>query len=159
MTTFSKSSARLVVAAALFLGAGVYYQGVSERRVEEAKTALRGLESAQMELDTARNRAERYNVLLAEMASQNKDRQEPFAVVSEFSPQEIKEVGQLLGTLYQRDGHFFLEHFQISWRNGNVRQGILPRVALELEGRKVLLFSDELAGLPSIAAAGHGELP
>ena len=42
MTTFSKSSARLLAAGALILGAGVYYQGVSERRVEEAKTALRG---------------------------------------------------------------------------------------------------------------------
>jgi hypothetical protein len=159
MTTFSNNSARLLAAAALVLGAGVYYHGVSEHRVEQARTALRGLETAQMELETARDRAERYNLLLAEMASQNKDRQEPFAVVSEFSPQEIKQVGQLLGTLYQRDGHFFLEHFEISWRNGNARQGILPRVALELEGRKVLLFSDQLGGLPAVAAAGHGELP
>ena len=158
MTTFSKSSARLLAAGALVLGAGLYYQNVSEQRVDEARTALRGLETAQAELATARDRAERYNLLLADMASQNKDRQEPFAVVSEFSPQEIKKVGQLLGTLYRRDGHFFLEHFEISWRNGNAQQGILPRVALELEGRKVLLFSDELAGLSSVAAASHGAL-
>ncbi len=158
MTTFSKSSVRLMAAGALLLGAGVYYQSISEQRVEEARTALRGLETARMELDTARDRAERYNLLLATMASENEDRQEPFSVVSEFSPQEIKQVGQLLGTLYQRDGHFFLEHFEISWRNGNARQGILPRVALELEGRKVLLFSDEIAGLSSVALAGHGGL-
>lgn len=159
MTTFAKSSARLLAAGALLLGAGVYYQNVSQQRVDEAATALRGMEAARGQLQSSRDRAQRYNLLLATMASENADRQEPFSVVSEFSPQEIKQVGQLLGTLYQRDGHFFLQRFEIAWRNGNVQQGILPRVALELEGRKVLLFSDELASLPAVAVTAHGELP
>jgi hypothetical protein len=85
------------------------------------------------------------------MADKNIDRQEPFSVVSEFSPQEIRQIGPLLDTLYQRDGHFFLQRFQLAWRNGDARRGLLPRVALDLEGQKVLLFSNEAADASSIS--------
>ena len=76
-------------------------------------------------------------------------RQEPLAVVSEFSPREISQVGPLLNTLYQRDGSFFLKRFKMNWRGADDDLGLLPRVALDLEGRKVLLFSDKAAaGVP-----------
>ena len=93
--------------------------------------------------------------LLEKMADRNIDRQEPFSVVSEFSPQEIKQIGPLLDTLYQRDGHFFLQRFQLSWRRSIDQPGLLPRVVLDLEGQKVLLFSDASTDSTSLAVVNR----
>jgi hypothetical protein len=155
MSSFNNSTVRVLVAGALILGAGVYYEGVASRRVDDARQALRSVESAHAQLGTAQQRAEKYNHLAENMANRNVDRQEPFSVVSEFSPREIQQIGPLLETLYQRDGHFFLERFQLAWRNGNPQQGLLPRVALDLEGRKVLLFSGKGAGASELAVVEH----
>lgn len=151
MSSFTHSTVRILLAGALLLGAGVYYQGVASQRVDEAKQALRSVDGARSQVESATRTAHQYLELLATMADRNIDRQEPFSVVSEFSPQEIRQIGPLLDTLYQRDGHFFLQRFQLAWRNGNAQQGLLPRVALDLEGQKVLLFSDEAAGASSLA--------
>jgi len=151
MSSFANTTIHVLVVGALALGAGIYYQDVSSRRVEEARQALRGVGTAQFQVETARQRAEKYTRLLANMADRNMDRQEPFSVVSEFSPQEIRQLGPLLGTLYQRDGHFFLQRFELAWRNGNNQRGLLPRVVLDLEGQKVLLFSNEAADASSLA--------
>ena len=142
MTSFSKSNIQVIILGALVLGAGIYYQGISSQRLEQARQAMRSLESSRSQVETATLRAQKYISLLEDMVDENVDRQEPFSVVSEFSPQEIKEIAPLLGTLYDRDGHFFLQRFELAWRNGNQQQGLLPRVVLDLEGRKVLLFSD-----------------
>ena len=151
MSSFNKTTVRVLVAGALVLGGGIYYQGVAAQRVDQAKQALRSVESASSKLLSARQSAEKYIALLENMADRNIDRQEPFSVVSEFSPEEIKQVGPLLDTLYQRDGHFFLERFQLTWRRSIENPGLLPRVVLDLEGRKVLLFSDESHGAASLA--------
>ena len=152
MSSFSNSNIWVLSVGALVLGAGIYYESVASQRVEEARQALRSVESAQSQLEIATQRAEKYVALLEDMADENVDRQEPFAVDSEFSPQEIKQIATLLDTLYQRDGHFFLQRFELAWRNGNRQRGLLPRVALDLEGRKVLLFSNDAANTPSLAA-------
>lgn len=152
MYSFTNTTVLALVVGALVLGAGVCYEGVASRRVDEARQALLRVDSARSQLETARQRAQKYSILLENMADRNIDRQEPFSVVSEFSPQEIKQIGPLLETLYRRDGHFFLQRFQLAWRNGNDRRGLLPRVALDLEGQKVLLFSDEVADSSSLAA-------
>ncbi len=151
MSSFTNTTIQVLVFGALVLGAGVYYEGVSSRHVDEARQALRSVDMAHSQLDTARQRAQEYSSLLENMADSNVDRQEPFAVVSEFSPQEIKQIGPLLETLYQRDGHFFLQHFQLAWRKGINSSGVLPRVVLDLEGEKVLLFSNEAADASSFA--------
>lgn len=153
MTSFTNSTTRNLVAGALILGAGVYFQNFASHRMDEARQALRAVDAAQSRTETIKQRAERYVSLAAKMADSKIDRQEPFAVISEFSAQEISEVGPLLDTLYQRDGHFFLKRFQLSWRDGDDQLGLLPRVALDLEGRKVLLFSDEVAITSSVVTA------
>jgi len=151
MSSFTNTTFRVLVVGALMLGAGVYYQGVASLRVDEAKQALRSVDVIQSQVETAKQRAQKYISLLANMADKNIDRQEPFSVVSEFSPQEIRQIGPLLDTLYQRNGHFFLQRFQLAWRNGDDQRGLLPRVALDLEGQKILLFSDEAADASSLA--------
>jgi type II secretory pathway pseudopilin PulG len=151
MSSFTNTTIRVLIVGALVLGAGVYYQGVASQRVDEAKQALRSVDVAQSELETAKQRVQKYISLLANMADENIDRQEPFSLVSEFSPQEIRQIGPLLDTLYQRNGHFFLQRFQLAWRNGDDQRGLLPRVALDLEGQKILLFSDEAADASSLA--------
>ena len=142
MTSFTSSTTRVLVAGALILGAGVFFQKFASLRLDEAQQALRQVENAQSQAEMTKRRAEKYLSLLAKMADSRIDRQEPFSVVSEFSAQEISEGGPLLDTLYQRDGHFFLKRFQLAWRDGDEQLGLLPRVALDLEGRKILLFSD-----------------
>ena len=151
MSTFSSTTVRFLVVGALTLGAGIYYESIASQRVDEARQALARVASSQSLLEASSERARKYVSLLESMADRNIDRQEPFSVVSEFSAQEIKQIGPLLDTLYQRDGHFFLQRFQVAWRDGNADQGVLPRVALDLEGRKVLLFSDEAAAASPIA--------
>ena len=155
MTSFNNTTVTSLLVGALVLGAGVYYQGVASKRVDEAREALRSVDVARSQLDMARDSASRYVALLENMADRNVERQEPFAVVSEFSPQEIKQLAPLLETLYQRDGHFFLERFELAWRKGNGNSGVLPRVALDLEGQKVLLFSNEAAGDSALAVLNH----
>jgi hypothetical protein len=152
MSSFTQTTVNVLAAGALLLGAGVYYQGFASQRVADAEQALRRVESAHSQLQVASRHARQYNELLASMANENVDRQEPFAVVSEFSPQEFRQIGPLMDTLYQRDGHFFLQRFELAWRSGDPEQGLLPRVALELEGRKVLLFSNEAVEASSFAA-------
>lgn len=141
MRSFNSVTIRVLICGALLLGGGVYYQGFAAQRVDEASLALRGVEGSLSQLELAHERARRYNELLASMADSNVDRQEPFAVVSEFSPQEIAQIGTLLDKLYQRDGYFFLEHFQLAWRKHPGQADLPPRVVMDLEGRKVLLFS------------------
>lgn len=151
MSSFTNTTIQVLVVGALTLGAGVYYEGVASQRVDQARQALRSVDAAQSQVETARQRATKYISLLASMADRNIDRQEPFSVVSEFSPQEIRQIAPLLGTLYQRDGHFFLQRFQLAWRDGDDQRGLLPRVALDLEGQKVLLFSNEAVEASSLA--------
>ena len=151
MSSFTKTTIKVLVAGALALGSGVYYQSYASQRLDEARQALRKIDAAQLQAETTKRHAEQYVSLLPTMADRKIDRQEPFSVVSEFSPLEISQVGPLLDTLYQRDGHFFLERFQLAWRDANDQLGLLPRVALDLEGRKVLLFSDEAAAASSVA--------
>ena len=151
MSSFTNTTVQVLIAGAVVLGAGVYYQNFAALRLDEANKALTRVNAAQSKADTLKVRAEQYVSLLTRMADNKKDRQEPFSVVSEFSAKEISQVGPLLDTLYQRDGHFFLQKFRMAWRNGNEKEGLLPRVALDLEGRKVLLFSDEAVTASSIA--------
>ncbi len=151
MTSFTNKSLRVLILGAVVLGVAVYYAAVASQRVEDARQALRSVDRAHSQLETARQQADKYVALLADMSDRNIDRQQPFAVVSEFSPQEFKQIAPLLDKLYQRDGHFFLQRFQLAWRNENKKLGLLPRVALNLEGRKVLLFSDEVAATSSLA--------
>lgn len=152
MSSFTHTTIKVLVTGALFLGAGVYYQIHASQRLDQARDALRRVDAAQSQAETTKRHAEQYASLLVTMADSKVDRQEPFSVVSEFSPQEISQVGSLLEALYQRDGHFFLRRFQMAWRDGDDKLGLLPRVALDLEGRKVLLFSDETAAISSIAS-------
>ena len=44
------------------------------------------------------------------------------------------------------------ERIQLSWRDADEQLGLLPRVALDIEGRKVLLFSDEVVAASSVSA-------
>lgn len=155
MSSFSTTTIQTLITGALVLGGGIYYEGVASKRVEEAKQALRSMDAAQSQLETARYGAEKYVSLLENMADQKIDRQEPFGVVSEFSPEEIKQIGPLLDTLYQRDGHFFLERFQLTWRHRIDQPGALPRVVLDLEGQKVLLFSNDSNEAASLAAVNR----
>lgn len=153
MSSFTNSTIKVLAVGALVLGAGVYYQNFAAYRAHEAQEALRKVDAAQSQAERTRQLAEQYVDLLESMADRKIDRQEPFSVDSEFSPQEISQVGPLLGTLYQRDGHFFLRRFQMTWRDGDSKLGLLPRVAVELEGQKVLLFSDEPAAAGSSVAS------
>jgi len=153
MTSFTNTTIQVLVVGALVLGAGVFYEGFASARVDEARQALRSVDVARSQLEEARQRAQLYASLLENMADRNMDRQEPFSVVTEFSPQEIKQIGPLLDTLYQRDGHFFLQRFQLSWRRSVAQRDLLPRVVLDLEGQKVLLFSNEVADASSFAVA------
>ncbi|MEJ1296648.1 MAG: hypothetical protein RPU64_13415 [Candidatus Sedimenticola sp. (ex Thyasira tokunagai)] len=155
MSSFTNTTIQVLVVGAVILAAGVFYQSFASYRMDEADMALRRIQSAQVKADTTRKRAEQYVSLIADMAHRKIDRQEPLSLVTEFSPREISQVGPLLSTLYQRDGSFFLKRFQLTWRDANEELGLLPRVALDLEGRKVLLFSDqEAAGLP-VTPAGQ----
>jgi len=151
MSSFTNTTIQVLIAGSLVLGAGIYYQGVASQRVDEARQAHHRLDAARSQLETADRRAQKYQRLLETMADRKMDRQEPFSLVSEFSPQEIKEIGPLLDTLYQRDGHFFLQRFQLAWRQGVAQPDLLPRVVLELEGQKILLFSDGIADDASVA--------
>jgi len=152
MSSFTNTTVQVLVAGALVLGAGIYYQIYASQRLDEARQALRKVDAAQSRAETTKHRAEQYISLIANMANRKIDRQQPLAVTSEFSPQEISQVGELLGTLYQRGGYFFLKHFQLAWRDANDQLGLLPRVAVDLEGRKVLLFSDEVAAVSAVAS-------
>lgn len=142
MPSFTNTTVQFLVVGSLVLGAGVFYQSFAAHRAEEASKALKRIDTAQQRADTTKQRAEQYVRLIADMAERKIDRQEPLSVVSEFSPDEISQMGHLLDTLYQRDGSFFLERFQLTWREANKGLGLRQRVALDLEGRKVLLFSD-----------------
>lgn len=153
MSSFTSATVRILAAGAIVLGAGVYYQVFASHRLDEANQALRRIEGAQAQAETTRQRAELYVSLLAEMSNRNSDRQEPISVVSEFTPEEINKVGSLLDTLYQRDGYFFLERFQLSWQKSNNKSGRRPSVELELDGRKVLLFSDEAGSAAPVKTA------
>jgi hypothetical protein len=155
MSSFSHTNIKVLMIGALVLGAGVYYEGFASQRVDEAKRALANVQSAQSRVETARETALEYTRLLASMADRKIDRQEPFSVVSEFSPEEIRQLGPLLDTLYQRDGHFFLQRFQLAWLAADGQRDLPARVALDLEGRKVLLFSNEGADETSLAVAQH----
>ena len=146
MSSFTNTTNGLLIAGALVLGGGIFYQSYATQRLDEARQALQQVEAAQSRAEATRERGRQYVNLIADMAGKKIDRQEPLSVVSEFSPREISQVTPLLDTLYQRDGHFFLESFQLAWRGGNAREGLLPRVALDIEGRKVLLFSEAVAG-------------
>jgi hypothetical protein len=145
MSSFTNTTIRVLVTGALVLGAGIYYQSYASLRLDEARQAINRVDSAQSRAETTKRHAEQYNKLIARMADSKIDRHEPFALISEFSPLEISQIGPLLDTLYQRDGHFFLQRFQLAWRDADKQRGLLPRVALDLEGRKVLLFSGEAA--------------
>lgn len=153
MLSFTRHTAYLLIASALVLAGGVYYQSFASKRVAEAQQALRSVESARMQLRTAQARAARYLELLDGMSNQKVDRQEPFSVDSEFTPREIEKIGSLLDTLYQRDGYFFLQRFELAWRSG--KQGGAPRVELELDGEKVLLFSRFDTDATTVAIADH----
>lgn len=152
MSSFTSTTVKVLAVGAVVLGAGVYYQNFASHRLDEANQAMRRVEGAQMQAETTKRRAEMYVSLLAEMTDRNVDRQEPISVVSEFTPQEINQIGSLLDTLYQRDGHFFLQRFQLSWQTAKSSPG-RPRVALELDGRKVLLFSDDAIDATSVKTA------
>jgi len=148
MTAFTRTTVHVLIIGALFLGAGVFYQSFASYRIDEASKALARVDAAQRRADTTKRHAEQYVNLIADMANRRIDRQEPLSVVSEFSPSEISQMGPLLGTLYQRDGSFFLKRFELTWKNANKKLGLRQRVALDLEGRKVLMFSDhKTAGL------------
>ena len=149
MSSFNNTTIQVLVAGALVLGAGVYYQRYTSLRLDEARQALQRVDAAQSRAETTKRGAEQYVGLIADMADRKIDHQEPLSVVSEFSPREISQVGPLMDTLYQRDGHFFLKRFQLAWRDADEKQGLLPRVALDLEGRKVLVFSNQLAAISS----------
>ena len=151
MFSFTKQSIHIILFGAAVLALGVYYQTFASLRLGEANLALTQIESAQTRAEVTKKQVEQYVNLLASMISDEADRQEPFAVVSEFTPQEINRLAPLLDTLYHRDGHFFLQHFQLSWKNISDQSGKLPSVALELDGRKVLLFSDQ--AIESLALA------
>ena len=142
MPSFTNTTVQFLVAGSLVLGAGVLYQSFAAHRAEEASKALKRIDTAQQRADTTKQRAEQYVRLLADMADRKIDHQEPLSVDSEFSPSEINQMGPLLGTLYQRDGSFFLERFQLTRRDANKELGLRTRVALDLDGRKVLMFSE-----------------
>lgn len=149
MPSFNNTTIQVLVTGALILGAGIFYQSFASYRADEAHTALSRVEGAQRQADTKRQRAEQYVSLIADMADRKVDRQEPLSLVSEFSPVEISQVGRLLSTLYRRDGSFFLQRFHLTWRDANEELGLPPRVALDLAGRKVLLFSNHEAANPA----------
>jgi hypothetical protein len=153
MSSFTDTTIKFLIAGALVLGAGVYYQGYASSHLKEAQMALRKVDAARSRADMMKHRAEQYVSLIEKMADNKTDRQEPISVDSEFSAQEISQVGPMLDTLYQRDGRFFLQHFELAWRDGNDRIGLLPRVALDLQGRKVLLFSEEATAASSVKIA------
>ena len=143
MFSFTKQSIHILGLGAAVLALGVYFQTFASQRLDEANLALAQIESAQTKGEVTKRQVEQYVNLLANMTSNEADLQEPFAVASEFTPQEINRLAPLLDTLYHRDGHFFLQNFQLSWKDISGQSGKLPSVALELDGRKVLLFSDQ----------------
>jgi len=153
MFSFTKQSIQILGLGAGVLALGVYYQTFASQQLEDANLALTRIESAQSKAEVTKKQVEQYVNLLASMTSNEAERQEPFAVASEFTPQEINRLAPLLDTLYHRDGHFFLQHFQLSWKNIADQAGDLPGVALELDGRKVLLFSDQAIESLSLATA------
>lgn len=155
MFSFTKQSIHILGLGAGVLALGVYYQTFASQKLDEANLALTRIESAQANAEVTRRRVEQYVNLLANMTSNEADRQEPFSVASEFTPQEINRLAPLLDTLYHRDGHFFLQNFQLSWKNISDQSGELPGVALELDGRKVLLFSDQAIESLSVATAAR----
>jgi hypothetical protein len=152
MFSFTNTTIQSLVAGALVLGAGIYYQSYASQRLDEARDAVRKIDVAQARAETTKQRGEQYVGLIASMADRKIDHQEPLSLASEFSPLEISQIGELLGTLYQRDGFFFLQRFRMAWREADKKLRLLPRVVLELEGRKVLLFSNEAAVTASVAS-------
>lgn len=155
MPKFTKTTIRILLIGATFLAGGVFYQKYAAGLLVESRAAVNRVESAQVRAETAAERYQLYARLLTTLNDHELDRQEPFSLVSEFSPQEIAKIGPLLNMLYLRDGHFFLEDFQLSWKYTNNQLDLRPRVALELDGRKVLSFSDETTQPASIAAVEH----
>ena len=155
MFSFTKQSIHVLGLGAAVLAAGVYYQTYTSQRLDEANMALTQIKSAQNRAEGTKRQVEQYVSLLAGMTSNEADRQEPFAVASEFTPQEINRLAPLLDTLYHRDGHFFLQSFQLSWKDVSEQSSDIPSVALELDGRKVLLFSDQAIESLAIASAVH----
>jgi len=151
MFSFTNTTVRVLITGALVLGTGVFYQSFASYRVDEASKALARVDTAQRRADTTKQHAELYVKLIADMANRRIERQEPLSVVSEFSPDEISQMGPLLGTLYQRDGSFFLKRFELNWKDANKELGLRQRVALDLEGRKVLLFSDKETAALSVS--------
>jgi len=139
----------------MVLAAGVYYQTFASQRLDEANLATTRIESAQSRAEVTKRQVEQYVNLLASMTRDEADLQEPFSVASEFTPQEINRLAPLLDTLYHRDGHFFLQQFQLSWKDISDQSGKLPSVALELDGRKVLLFSDQAIESLALATAAR----
>lgn len=154
MRSFNSVTIRLLCTSAFLLGCGIFYHNIAGQWAEDASQALRSVETATSQLVLASQRAQRYNDLLESIAHSRVDRQEPFSVISEFSPQEIKQIGTLLDNLYRRDGYFFLEHFQLAWRKWPGQERLPPRVVMDLEGRKVLLFS-AASSSPSAFVAAH----
>ncbi len=152
MAKFTKTTTRLMLIGAIALGSGVYYEKQSSQAVDQASQSLIRLDSAQMQTESAIRSAQKYARLLESMRDQQIDHQEPYSIVSEFSSGEVNQLGSLLGSLYQRDGHFFLQRFHLSWQEADPGRNLLPRVALELEGRKVLLFSGQDEATQSLAA-------
>ena len=155
MYSFTKQSVHILVLGAAVLALGVYYQTFASQRLEEANVALSRIGSAQSNAQVTKRRVEQYVNLLAGMTINEADRQEPFAVASEFTPQEINRLAPLLDTLYHRDGHFFLQNFQLSWKDVSGQSDELASVALELDGRKVLLFSDQTIESLAVATAAR----
>ena len=155
MFSFTKQSVHILGLGAAVLAAGVYYQTYASQKLEEANLAITRINSTQARAESTKRQVEQYVSLLANMSSNEADRQEPFAVASEFTPQEINRLAPLLDTLYHRDGHFFLQHFQLSWKDSSDQTGNLPSVALELDGRKVLLFSDQAIESLALATAAR----
>jgi hypothetical protein len=155
MFSFTKQSIHILGFGATVLAAGVYYQTFASQQLDVANLAMTRIESAQARAYMTKNQVGQYVNLLASMTSNEADRQEPFAVASEFTPQEINRLAPLLDTLYHRDGHFFLQHFQLSWNDISDQDGHLPSVELELDGRKVLLFSDQAIESLSLATAAR----
>ena len=152
MAAFTQNTTKSLCFGAAVLAAGVYYYNAAAIQLNEAENALRKVKIAQANAETADQNFQHYALLHASLDDRDVEHQEPFAVDSELSPHEISRMGPLLDALYRRDGHFFLEQFQLSWQYGDTSQGFLPRVALELEGRKVLAFDDDLHDASMLAS-------
>ena len=151
MSTFTNTTVRVLSIGALVLGGGLFYLLHANQMLGEADRSLRRIDAAQGRADTTLDRVNQYNELIASMADKKIDRQEPFSVVSELSPEEIRKVADVLTVLYQRGGHFFLQRFHLAWQEDSMKSGAGTSVTLDLQGRKVLLFSDEATRTAAVA--------